>query len=350
MKKVLFIEHITHEGHKNFNEIYIDNLINQGASVKLVFQKKHVNQLKYNISMYEKTIPDFLYVNSQIPLVNRISYIFQLLYVKLFINLGAYDIVILSSYDDIALSMVKFRKSMYLINHDNARGLDNELKKRCIKAISKIHNHLVFNEYVKEKFNNHNINNVIVVSHGCNNPIDRLVLSNKKELEKLSNKFIKNNYKHIVFSPSSYSDGNFFRDMLSNSEFLNYINEHEILIIIKSNELKSENNNILILNNYISNIQYQLLFYISDIILINYPTNFKYRVSSVFFDSCANSKRVLIKDIPAFHCYKDYFNYNPLFSTVGELISGIEALLSNQELCCKVDPKDLTPDFKKILI
>jgi hypothetical protein len=294
-------------------------------------------------------IPDFLYLNTRFSLLKRILYVFQLIYLRLFVDFKSYDVVIFSSYDEIALSIVPFNRKLFLINHDNARGLDNNFKAWCLKKISNKHNHIVFNEYMSNKFKEHGIDNVYTVSHGCTTPIDFSVLENSYELNNLSNKLLSDKYRYIIFSPSSAVDNTFFKEVLEYPEFLNFLSTEKILFVFRNNSFQIDNENLLVLNEHLSKNQYELLFLKSEIILINYPKLFKYRVSGVFFECCANYKKVLIRKNQAFENYYSFFNYDPSYVSPSELIEKIKLILNKDDFKFIVDRKSLTPNFTDIL-
>jgi len=345
MKKVLFIEHRNILGHLNFNQIYIDNLIEQGVDLKLVFPKLTALELKYPKSMYEKFIPNCLCFHSKYSLITRIMYVLQLLYIKYNTKYNRYDIVIMSSYDELSFSLISFKKPFYLVNHDNVRGFDNLIKKKCLKNISKKNFQIVFNQYIKEKFIINGIKNVFTVSHGCLPPFNINSCEKHKKNDVIYNE---KKYRFIIFSPSSYSDLNFYKDLIKDRNFIDFLNENNILLILKGIK-QNFSKNIQFLEGYIPKEQYQYIVLKSDIILISYPENFKYRASGVFFEACANSKKMIIKKNESFYCYRNYFNYNPFFSNNIDLKIIIKALINDKNLRLIVEPEKLKPNFSEIL-
>ena len=104
MKKILFLDPFSLTGHVNFNAIYLNALSANDVQIDVVFKENYINL--NTISKIGKIIeiPTNYYSNlTGVGIVSR-SYMFlQLLYVRRNVDLNNYDIIIMSSYEEISL-------------------------------------------------------------------------------------------------------------------------------------------------------------------------------------------------------------------------------------------------------
>ncbi len=352
MSKILYIDHISPDGHINFNKIYLDALMRQKYQVDIVCKAGYFKKIKTSNSHFKLEIPNILYRYKD-GITNRILFFLQLIYIKHKIDFSNYDYILLSSYEEISLFFAKYKYKLFIVNHDNIRGLDSRIKRFFIKKISQKNTHIVFEQYIKEHLKMYRINNVCVISHGLINPLN-IKNVNFNSLHNicpdLHNAPL---YNYVIFSPSASStDYKFIRSLLSDESFGKFLMKNKIIFIAKGHFSKSNNKNIVIINNYLSQQQYESLFSISNLILICYPSSFKYRVSGILMECISNEKICFIKDIEALKIYSKCFTYNPYFKNKEELINLISLFIKDIEYFkIEKDCKNLfIPDFSKIFI
>lgn len=285
-KKILYIDPISSFGHKMFNEIWINDLLKLGCSVDLVscagyfdFIDKTNKNVRQVLDLEEKL---FLKLKDNNPFLNRIRLFRILMKIKKSIDFSSYDFIIFSSYEEISFYFARFSKKCYLVNHNNLSRINHFIKYFFVKRISKKHKLIVLHDKFKRKLSEIGVESVFI-PHG---------LPTKFQLKNDKFNFYEN-AKLILFSPSSLSsDEHFFRKLISDIKFLNYLEENKIILILKGNyDVISPF--IVILAKYLSQNEYRNVFLKSDVILINYNESFKNRVSGVFYEAISNEKIIM---------------------------------------------------------
>lgn len=326
-KKLLFVDPLSPEGHINFNKIYINALSNIFVSIDFAFKKGYEEKLSISKDDKVYLIPAKYYINSNNKISNRVRYIQIFRHIKKYCNINNYDFVIFSSYEEISLYLSFINRPLILINHNNISGLQDNIKLFFFKKLAKKNINIVFENYMKDYLLSLGINNVYTIHHGLPKSHDEKLLNNSKLIEDFS---CINNFRYVIFSPSSTStDINFLETLISNDVFNVFLRDNDILLILKNKHLNSNSKNIKIVKNYLTDLQYQYIFLRSHLIIIPYSDKFLYRVSGVLFESMANDKICLFSDIKALQIYIDFFNYDPIFNTVDDLINRISYIISN---------------------
>lgn len=349
MKKILFLDPVSLIGHVNFNTIYLNALADSGVEIDVVFKEKYINLRA--ISNIDKIIeiPNIYYSNiTGLGIVSRFYTYLQLQYIKRNVDFNNYDLIIMSSYDEISLFFSGINSKLFLINHDNARGFESKIKTFFLKQISKKHSHIVFNNYIKDVFLNQGISNVFVIPHGLPHPMGNLI---DKELitQSLNPQISKEKYKRIWFIPSFASNVTKLNSILNDTTFQRYLVDNCILVVVKNRYITTSHENILIVSNYLKDVEYQSIFLLSDVVLIIYPDSFKCRVSAVLFECIANNKLCFISNLQALNVFRDYFCYNPFFESTSDLLVNDELLMIQDQKDLYKDRELLNPDFNELL-
>ena len=340
-KKVLFVDHVSGLGHVNFNRIYINALLAQGFDVKLALSKSLAAHMEYDESLYAVKIPD-IYTRKS-PLWRRVRFFLQLLYIKMMVNVKPYDLILFSAYDELTFSLFDFSKPVYVVNHGNVKGLSNRLKRTCLLRISGRCTQVVFNQHMKDEFLRYGITNVRVVSHGCMPPF---VLDTNVDLSLISSKLDDETCKVLFFPSDSSGDIRFLQEMLNNNALLSYLQERNMLLVVKSTKVYCQHDNVVVIKTYLSQSVYQALFLRSNVILIAYPNSFVFRVSGVLFECLGNNKSVLIKNIPALKIYEGYFEESPFFEDLVDFMKKLNLFVEGKcSFKSAIDIQKLQPDF-----
>lgn len=328
MKKVLFIDPLSSEGHINFNKIYISKLIECNVDLQLVFKEGYINRLGFPTSLVRLSIPTHFYSIKKNGLINRICLFRIFVFIKRKIEFDDYDFVIFSSYEAISLFFSNIRHKLVLINHNNISGLENNVKRFFFRLISKGNLHLVFEKFIQEYLFSIGIKDVIVVPHGLPTSFDYKSVKSCSFINGIINN---EKFKYILFSPASSSvDGDFIRKLLNSEKFVSYLEKKNILLIVKGNFISLKTKNIIILKDYLTTKQYQFLFLKSSAILLPYPESHKFRISAMFFEGISNNKICFLSDIDLFKHYHWLFNYNPYFKSIDDLISRIDEWMNSK--------------------
>ena len=281
-EKILYIDPLSLSGHINFNNIQIKSLYKVFDSIDFTFREGYEKNLSIKENETIFLIPEKLYKSTNNKIVNRINLLKIFLYIKKRINLSIYDFIILSSYEEISLYFSFIKYPLILVNHNNIADLNNPIKRFFFKKVAKNNTNLVFGHYIKDYLIRIGVQNIEVINHGLPIPIDNKILKRS-----VSNQFgYTENFKWIIFSASSSSsDKDFIDKIISNESLQSYLNKKNILFILKGKYTNhSQSNNIRIIDDYLANEEYQYLFLRSNIILICYPSSFKYQVSAILFE------------------------------------------------------------------
>ena len=344
MKKILFIEYTLEVGHVNYNHIHINALMAQGFDVRLVLHQYTKDRLPFADSQYALVLPHFLRRRNGWlePLRNRIIYLLTLLYIRLKVNLNDYDQVILSSFDEVTLAMLPLCRNMRLTSHGNGLGFENPIKRKLLKRIARHNTFIVFNEEMRQPFLENGIEQVDIVSHGCIPPYQNLPPTTVP--------IDMRGYDTVIFHPSPSPDPDFITQLTGNAELQHLLENENILLILRNCDEKNlPSANIKTINQYLSTMEYQQMFLCSDIILIAYPDDFRYRVSGVSYECIANGKRLLARQIPALNYCRAFYNYNPMFADVSQLCECIIELKRNPEKQCVANAESLIPDYRSVV-
>ena len=342
MKKILFVEYDYQKGHVNFNRIHIDALKTNGYDVKLIVFDKTADVLPYPKEDYRLILPAWMRKREHHPIFNRLLFLIALSYIKIRIGMKQYDATIISSLDEISLSILPLTKGMFIICHRNAADFENKIKKYAMKRLAKYNSFIVFNEYMAAPFLKEGIKNIFIVSHGCVQPFTQ----NKEE--NIPSYIY--DYKKIIFHPSPKPDIQFVKALLEDKDINKYLQDQHILILLreKPNCIQATNN-IRFIDRYLSIQQYQTLFMIADIILLAYPPSFKYQVSGVSYECVSNQKLMLCLKQPSLLYTKDFYNYNPIFDNIEDFHNKLKSILSHPEIQCTTSISSLTPNYSQII-
>ncbi len=313
--KILYIDPISPKGHIGFNSIHTRALMESFGNVDVVFEygyKSLSEDIKGNL-IYE--YPIISVPNNGLFNRYRIWRNFKNIQKK--IDFSIYDVIIVASYDEIALNFLRIKQKLYLINHNNIAGvLHNKIKWFFFKRLTKRHIPLVFDSLSQKMLFLEGIENVRHINHGVKSPF---VVEKDWSLERIG---VHKKYKNILFSPSDgSSDKNFLNKIIINSKFTDLLEKSNSLFICRNLKIEDEsllNKNIINITQRLSNDDYLNLFYRSTLIIISYPSSFLYRTSGVLMEALANNKDILIPSIPGFNIYNDIINKSDFYSSEEE--------------------------------
>ncbi len=333
--KILYINYMLQRGHINFDKIHIKALENAGFDVWIIIPSRLRIYFPPTSYKYLFTIPELLSPKDASPLRNRIAYILTLLYLKVKINKSLFSHIFISNFDEITLGLVPLSKQMYLYCHNTANNFRNKIKAFFIRRLAKNNHMIVFNHEMAKGFYKEGIEDIKIVSHGCVPPFPNT--------EPLKLK-INVDYRRLIFMPSERTSQKFLYDYLQDKQFIHFIEQNKILVVIRNVLENPSSKYIHPINRYLSNNEYRSLFLKSDFILIAYPSDFGYRVSGVSFECVANKKNLLYLANNSLKYCKSFYNYNPEFNNITELISKIENFDYMNDTCI-VDKNNLMPDY-----
>lgn len=335
--KVLYINYMLQRGHINFDKIHIKALENAGCDVWIIIPSEL--KVSFPSSSYKClfTIPKWLSPQNASPLLNRIAYILTLIYIKIKIKIKEtrYKHIFISNFDEITLGLVPLNKQMYLYCHTTANNFDSKIKAFFIRKLAKNNHFIVFNHEMAEGFYKENIENVKIVSHGCTPPFPNTDTQMLK---------VEIDYHRLIFIPSERTSSFFLQNFLLNKDFIKFIERNKILVVVRNFHGNLMSKYTQPINRYLSENEYRSLFLAADFILIAYPKEFGYRVSGISFECVANKKNLLYLSNDSLTYCKGFYNYNPEFNNISELISKIDNFDYRNNKCI-VDKDNLMPDY-----
>jgi len=344
--KLLYIDPLSPNGHINFNKIYIEALFKIFESIDFAFKQGYEEKLPIPKNAKIYSIPEKYYISSDNKIANRFKYFQINKYIKKHCNINQYDFVIFSSYEEISLYLSFFSRTLIIVNHNNLCGLHNPIKLHFFKKVANKNINIVFENYMRDYLSLLGVKNIYTIHHGLTNPYDKKI---KEDTDLINDFAYIENFKYVIFSPSSTStDTNFLGNLISNDEFKMFLHENGILLILKYKQLNYDSGNIRIIDNYLTDSQYKYIFLRSDLILIPYSNNFSYRVSAVLFEAMSNNKLCILSNIRALNIYKDYFNYDPYYENIEELMIKISLIIDLPDKIKNNPYKNinkLNPDF-----
>mgnify|MGYP000371239299 FL=1 len=247
MKKILYIDPFSSHSHINFNKIYIDALKNHKVELDFAFKEDYAKKIGITERCYD--IPSKFFLKGNNGWKNRISQIRMLIFLNRKLKFKKYDMILLSSFDEISLFFSFVNANFVLINHNNLIGLGSFVKRFFYKLISKDNIQIVFEHFMKEYLFSLGIKNVMEIKHGFLEKFDENIL--------VENDFVNGlnltRFRKIIFAPSSSSgDKSFFMELLTDANIQKKLEENSILLILKGDFVIGQNGNIKVISEYLS--------------------------------------------------------------------------------------------------
>lgn len=334
MKKILYVDYDLQVGHINFNRIQIDALVLSGADVHLVLHKFMYDRLPYPREMYDWVIPPILRYRDGHPLVNRIVFLITLILIKLKLNLRSYDHIVVGFCDEISLGIVKLSKGMYIFMHRIVSVRESRIKRFFCRHLARHSTFLVFNQHMADMLQESGIDRYHIISHGCVEPF-----------ENLPN--VESCHPFTIIHPSAKLNPKFVKEILHDTGLHEYLSSHNIRILLKecAGIPRVVHSNIIYLPTHIDFEDYKQYFTNADAVLLSYPNDFCGQVSGVSYECVANHKRLLVYNHLSLIYCREYYNYDPIFNSTGQLTRLLTNLMTDSSLQCSVSPDDLRPDY-----
>lgn len=323
-KKILYIDPLLQNGHVNFNNIYIESLRKSGYLLEFVFVSGYEGKLNIDSSDVVYLIPNFFFKKDLGKLGNRIAYFFALLFIKMVVDFKKYDLIIFSSFEEVSFFLSNIKKC-YLINHINAStSVESKVKFFFLNKVLINNSLIVFDQETKNYLSSKGNYKIYVQPHGLPKVKSNIATNEDYEFRVILDELAK--YKKVLFSPSeSSSDKDFINELIQSNKFMEYLEQEDVLFVYKDKSPVIKRNT-LVISRFLSQDEYDYLFLKSNVILIAYPKNFKYRVSGVLLECMANDKPCAVSRIDALESYNDFFKYGAFYSNIVELIQVITDL------------------------
>lgn len=323
--RILYFDIWSPLGHNVFNNIHLKAL-SQVGDVYTVFKEGYC---KYNYPhvYHYLDVPGSYYVKGEGYYKSRWRLSRMIRWVWKSISKEKWDHIILASYDPLALFLSGKFKNSYVIDHNTISLLDSTRLGFPFRHLSKDIRHIVFNEDMKARLNLMGFQNVAIVPHGFL-PMEGDGLSIEDEV-RIRRKFSLGQNDKIVFLPSfSISTKDVVGQYIYNDDFNEFLKTQGLKLVTKSSVKRSSKSNIIVVEGYLPQDEYDYLFLHSSCNILFYSQNFKYRTSGVLNECFANSIPCVFSDNPALKAYLPYINNNAcVFSNTEELKKSIVSVL-----------------------
>lgn len=319
--KILYFDIWSPKGHKTFNNIHLKAL-NQIGDVYTVFKEEYF-KFDYPRVIPFLEIPDSFYVKNHGYYYTRFKLSGMIKWAWKKISSEKWDYIILSSYDPFALFISQKFKNSIVIDHNTLDLLDSKIHGLPLRHLSRNVRHVVFNNAMKNKMIENGIKNVSIVPHGFL-PMNVEKLSLEEEKEILQRYSLTTSDK-VIFLPSlSTATNDLLGEYIYNSNFNEFLKQHRLKLVTKSIVKRESLSNVIIINGYLTNKDYNYLFLHSSCNVLLYSADFKYRTSGVLNECFANNKPCIISDCPSLKEYLPFFNNdNCVFRNSEELKKSI---------------------------
>lgn len=282
MLKMLYVDTLCPTGHKVFNSLTISALMSLDAELTIVGNERCLPE---NISIAYR-IPAKYLSKRKSRILSKLSYRIneyqKLRWLVKVIEKERPDLVILSSYETISLSIVSksLKIPVLAFNHNNIDELGHRLKRYFYRRIGGNITQGVFENYMAD-YLKHTVevrNKVIVLPHIVE-PTEHLKL--QAELP-TSNSI-------LLFAPSSSNDFSLIEDLLKRADELR---SNGIKLAAKFKEDVDQDS--IILRKRFSEKEYDSFLRCCSAVCVPLRRSFNYRVSNVVNEAIANGKSVLI--------------------------------------------------------
>ena len=327
MKRILYIDSFCPAGHLALNRVYITKLVAEGFAVSLALKAGYYEQLGApGGTQLEVEVPASYYHKSG-SLVSRINQWLALRFIRERIDESKYEVIFLSSYEEISLWAAHFRTPCLLVNHANVAALDNGIRRWFANRLARNCTWLVFAEFIRQRVLHHGITRVQVVPQGLVEP-HRLGGGIWDILHSIDERLVAPWVRHLVFVPSGAKyDDEFIVSTLANKSFQDYLEARGILLAVKGTCFANGSRNVVMITKYLAPDEYKALFLASTCLVLHYPPSFNYRVSATLIECFSNSKACLVSDIDSFRAFAPNFQYDPFYRSRESLCAALDRLL-----------------------
>ena len=333
--RILYIDSICPYGHHALNRLYISTLVREGFEVSLALKEGYYEALGSPGGTLKVAVPARWYDERAEQIRARVNIWRALRYIRRQIDESDYDVIFLSSYEEISLWAAGFKTHCLLINHANVAGLDHPIRRWFARRLARNATGLVFAEFIRQRALFHGLGRVQVMPQGL---VERYAPEAAAEelLRSIDPRLGEAGWRHLVFVPSGakYADG-FIAAIVEDAGFQRFLRERSILFVIKAYQLRSTAQNIMLFSKHLTAAQYRALFNASACLVLHYPASFTYRVSATLIECFSNEKACLLSDIESFRAFGGRFRYNPFYASQAELAAALDRLLAAEDLIAR---------------
>jgi len=338
--RILFLDYLSYSGHKNFNKIHIESLLQLGNSIHLVGRVGQFDNIEKSDKIQVSVMLEFFFSKSISPLFYRIKYILGLLWARWKLHMRDYDMVIIPTYDPLSVFAFRTKKPTVTITHD-AHYLDNRIKMFFYNLTPRHYIQVGLNESMAEHLKQLlPRRRVFYIPHGL-----------VKVSTKLSKPIFIDDTDTYLFCPvNRWFDADLVKQTFENNTFCTFLSQNQIKLIVKEQLIGADFNNprVIRVKNMLEKAEYDYLLQNALAVILPYDSVYMYRCSGIMFECVARDTPVIASNIKSMSIFKNTANM-ALFSTAKELIDGVERFRKKDVI--QVDKSIFTPlnYWKKVL-
>ena len=339
---ILFIDYLSYWGHKNFNKIHIESLLDLGFHLHLVGRVGFFKEFEGYPNVKITGIPDYFYNKYPWPaLTSRLLMAALLIWLRINIKSTNKGGVVISAYDILSFWLFRAKGTVFIINHNNIEQLQSKIKLQLTKMLPPNYIHIALNKNMevrlKELLPDYQTE---FVPHGTITPrysFKRPTFLHEKEV--------------YLFCPVNQNiDSQLFRDLISSTEVESYLKEHNISFYIKKQLGDSHESSVFKwIDSKLIDEEYNYMIKKSLAIVLPYNTkDFQYRCSGILFECFAYNSKIITTNLPSMSNYISTLGI-PCFYDPRSFISSIENCLSSDERDYDISVFSPAPYWKNVI-
>lgn len=327
MYKILFCDYLFQTGNICVDNVFLDILCKNNDVYALTSHDRVPKENK--VTIIEKSF--YKYKKGKIRNFFRI--------IRIMINSARYariikpDMIFISVYETrlfgIARSIISKKIPIAILENINVDMLENKLYLWCYKKYSNKVYHFVYENYIGSYLINKigvKREKVFTISHPTYPDIS------------IENNEIYKKYNLIAISGSN--DDNWIQQIIDFEKETSFFVNNKISFLVKSKTNCFSDDFLVVVNNHLSNAEYNYYYHNCDFVVAPFPLSYKYRMSGCLIDSFSNNKRVIATK------FMLALEYERKFDGIIKCFDNIEELL-NIVLSDWKTNSDAFIDFKK---
>lgn len=318
---IIFIDYLSYWGHKNFNKIHIESLLDLGFHLHLVGRAGFFKEFEGFPNVTITVIPEIFYKNYLWPaLTSRLLMVASLIWIRIRIKGADKGMVVVSAYDILSFWLFRTKGTVFVINHNNVEQLKSKIKLRLTRMLPKNYIHIALNNNMvirlKELLPSYQTE---LVPHGTIMPS-----SSFKRPSFLQEQEV------FLFCPVNQNfDDELFKNIINSAEVKSYLKEHNISFYIKKQLGSIHESSVLKwIDARLIDEEYNYMIKKSLAVVLPYKTkDFQYRCSGILFECFAFNSKIITTCLPSMKEYISRLDVQ-CFDDPQSFISCIEYCLS----------------------
>ena len=314
--KIAIVDMIYPFGHKELNSSLVE-ILKSFSNVLLLDYQDFYDKICVDEKLDKIQIKK-LFFAPRLTLLKIFFYCINLLIIKKKLLGENYNALLIMTYENISLSIMKFlfiRKPIYIVHHNNIDLLKSKIDFFFFKKYMNYVNHIVLSEFIKEGLiSKTNVNRDRVYVLEC--PLAKIItvdIVNDCIDEKLNSK--------VFVGLGLGSDENLIRQIIEIDKENEYFKNNCMKLILRSRINNYNSDGLKVFTGVLPEDEYYRLYKNSSAYLLLYPETFQNRFSASLLNALQCGKCVISTKIPmAAHYEKLYPNNCKIIENVEQLL------------------------------